>query len=188
LRYADISCPWSHRRFSPIRWLRHPAPTGTALAGESSGGNYTHVTTTLHSLAVARLDRRHAARCARPGCSSTKTASTGQLIRCSDHGVGPVDCHPIASLDSGSAAGSGSDTCEDVDDDGDGTAHDEGQDAHDGMHDGVTDRDHDGTSDSADDDDDGDGIPDARDCDKRHRGDDDGDDDGGSGDDGSSLT
>src|SRR4051812_12435330 len=114
-----------------------------------------------------------------PGCTSGNTSTIGQRISCKDTGAGITDCHPAGS----GSAGSGSDSCEDVDDDGDGMPHDDGEAAHDGIQGGTTT----GTAATAgttgsadDDDDDGDGIPNARDCDKRHGGDDDdrdGDDD-----------
>jgi hypothetical protein len=120
-----------------------------------------------------------------PGCSGTSTSAVGQRISCTDTGAGVTDCHPAGS----GGAGSGTDTCEDVDDDGDGMPHDEGEEHHGASHVGPT---ADGGTDTADgDDDDDDGVPNARDCDKRHGGDDDADDDGdddhdGSGDDGGS--
>src|SRR4051794_20135584 len=115
-----------------------------------------------------------------PACSSTSTSTKGQLISCTDTGTGITSCHAVetTTTGSGSGSGSGSGTCEDVDQDGDGSPHDVGEDHHDPKTGAATDPGQAGSDD--DDDDDHDGVPNERDCDRRHGGDDDGEDhDGG---------
>src|ERR1044071_6924858 len=96
-----------------------------------------------------------------PACSSTNTATKGQLITCTvDPGTGAVGrCEP----GDGGGSGSGANTCEDIDEDGDGDPHDDADDrSHVASADG-----HDGDSEDHD----GDGIADDRDCDE-HAGED----------------
>jgi len=108
-----------------------------------------------------------------PGCSSTSTSTRGQLLSCMDTGTGVTSCHPVETTTTGSGSGSGSGTCEDVDQDGDGSPHDVGEDHHDPKTGAATDP---GQAGSDADDDDHDGVPNDRDCDRRHGGDDDGED------------
>src|ERR1044071_615463 len=83
-----------------------------------------------------------------PACSSTNTATKGQLITCTvDPGTGAVGrCEP----GDGGGSGSGANHCQDIDDDAAGRSHAASADGHDGDS-----EDHDG-----------DGIPDDRDCDE----------------------
>ncbi|HET9624262.1 MAG TPA: hypothetical protein VFP84_22970 [Kofleriaceae bacterium] len=133
-----------------------------------------------------------------PACSTSSspdnTSTIGQRISCHDDGTTISGCH----ADDG-AAGSGSDSCEDIDDDGDGSPHDDGEEHHQHTGSAAGSAGSDDQGHDAVDDDDGDGIPNERDCDRRHGGDDDpadhdaGDDSGsgsgsGSGSDGAGHT
>ncbi len=99
------------------------------------------------------------------GCATdAATSSLGQRISCSDTGTEITGCH---AMDDSAGTGSDDSTCEDVDDDGDGHPHDEGEEHHHHTGSGAA------GGHATTDDDDGDGIPNARDCDHRHGGDDD---------------